>query len=240
MRIFEPHTPTGDIAADVEHVIERALHATDGCPRHVVVEMILHRLGGAGYGLTRRQDVLAATAPVSFQIEEPVAPETEEQPAQRHIGTLIPWGDEDPDADPILPEDIIPDGDTGRILVTSDGLAYIGLIPFCTARKWLKLSGLKGLQHDLADVEQWLSDQISLPVRVTKLCKEDLSRALRGIQGYRAEVLRRDQEPTLSLQAAAQALKSAMALEKASNQIGWAEVERLTGLRPVPRAGRPL
>lgn len=59
MRIFESAKPATNRVADVQHVIERALHTTDGSPRHVVVEMILHRLGGAGYVIAHKSDLPA-------------------------------------------------------------------------------------------------------------------------------------------------------------------------------------
>lgn len=52
-------TPPDDRVANVKHVIERALHTTDGSPRHVVVEMLFHRLGAAGYVVLRKNDLPA-------------------------------------------------------------------------------------------------------------------------------------------------------------------------------------
>lgn len=164
--------------------------------------------------------------------------ETEEQPTQRHIGTVIPWGEDDPEEDPLLPEDIIQELDTGRIVVTLDGLVYVTQTGRRAFRRWLPLAGLNGPHYDLAAVERWLSEQVSLPAKVTRLCKEDLSRALRNIQGYRTEIERLEQQPALSTQAITKALQAAIALEKAGTVIGWPEDERLTGLRPAPRYGR--
>lgn len=179
-----------------------------------------------------------AVAPETEAEAEGLNPETDEQPVLRHLGTFFPWGEDDPDADPILPEDIVQDVSDGRIFVTRDGLNYITHVHRRTLNKWLPKAGLRGPLYDLAEVERWLGEQSHLPVKVSGLCKEDLSRALRNIEGYRAEVERQEQQPDLSAQAVTKALQAAMALEKAGTVLGWSEVERLTGLRPAPRYAR--
>lgn len=239
MRIFEPQAPSGDFAADVEHVIERALHTTDGCPRHVVVEMILHRLGGAGYAMARTVDLPSHRATDDF-VGSVLGAEL------RDDGKLVMRTSVRPEGVPFdLPVSPAP----ALITATFGRIVFIAQVHGREIQRWIR-SGApvhcyrKGLPvFDMEALAAWL-DQVEGTLDEKRRVGRGRPR-IGDLTGPRrrltAAVKRfRDQETKLLRegQAKAKAVEAAAMLEGAAAEIGWSGIEALTGLRANPRYAR--
>lgn len=154
----------------------------------------------------------------------------------RPIGLDVVTHDEDELA--AAAEDILIDDATGRIYVTWTGFSYVAGVWKLETRKWLEKAGLGAGLNPLDDLEVFLESQRTVPVKVSRIPRELLIQALGNIAIYRGELKRRQATGRPNHAAEAKAIEAAALLEGVAAKIGWAEIERLTGLRHIPRAGR--
>lgn len=151
----------------------------------------------------------------------------------RPIGLDVVTHDEDELA--AEADDILIDDATGRIYVTWIGFSYVAGVWKLETRKWLEKAGLGPRLNILDGLEAFLERQRLVPVKVSRIPRELLITALGNIAIYRDKLQRRQATGRPNHAAEAKAIKAAALLDGVAARIGWAEIERLTGLRHVRR-----
>lgn len=188
---------------------------------------------------TRRSEPIAPETAESDSVEDMKGNGEEDFPSRlRPIGLEIVRHDEEEDEEAARAEDILIDDATGKIFVTGPGFAYTVGIAYRHVRKWLQKYGHRRALYRLDDLEAFLESQSRTPARVSGIRRELLVLALNNVAAYRAELKRWQANARQNPAAEAKAIEAVALLDGVAARIGWAEIERLTGLRHISRVGR--